>query len=92
MERPTPPRTTFAQVLKDTFGKPLDQLGQQHNRKRSTRKRLILVGSGSWLWNPRSLSTKQVVGLVKAALPYGRAQAIIPLSADAVSMPQTLGA
>ena len=41
---------------------------------------------------PRSLSTKQVVGLVKAALPYGRAQAIIPLSADAVSMPQTLGA
>jgi hypothetical protein len=40
---------------------------------------------------PRSLSTKQAVGLVRPELPYGRCQAIIPFSAYDASMTQPFG-
>ena len=40
---------------------------------------------------PRSLSTKQAVGLVRPSLLYGRYQAIMPFSAADASMIQMLG-
>jgi hypothetical protein len=68
MERPTPPSKTFAQALKETFDKAANQAGQQHNRKRSTRKRLIPVGSGPWLWNPSYLREARAMIVTGGAL------------------------